>query len=274
MGTASDSTNGGISAVIANYNYGRYLRQAVDSALAEEAHVIVVDDGSTEPLPDLPPDVELVRQANQGVARARNAGLALVRTPYVLFLDADDRLVPGAVAALREPLDADPKLGFAYGRMKFFGDWDGELRFPPYDPYALLYRHTIGLSALARREGLEDTGGFDPDFRHFEDWERWVNALAPGWRGTQVDAVTVEYRRHSGSKHVQDRRAYRRAFRQLRAKHAALYRHRDRLSAESSLGPPGRFLHRAYWGPRPLPASVEHGLYRLLWRKKDARTER
>ena len=82
--------------------------------------------------------------------------------------------------------------------MRFFGDWEGELRFPPYDPYALLYRHTIGLSALARREVFEDTGGFDPDFRQFEDWELWVNALAHGWRGKQVDAVTVEYRRHAG----------------------------------------------------------------------------
>ena len=133
-----------------------------------------------------------------------------MEAPYALFLDADDRLVPGALATLRGPLDADPKLGFAYGRMKFFGDWDGELRFPPYDPYALLYRHTIGLSALTRRDVLEDTGGFDPDFRQFEDWELWVNALAHGWRGRQVDAVTVEYRRHAGSKHTQDRRAYRR----------------------------------------------------------------
>ena len=101
-----------------------------------------------------------------------------------------------------------------------------------------------------------------------------MNALAHGWRGLQVDAVTVEYRRHAGSKHAQDRRAYREAFRRLKAKHAELYRERDRLAAESSLGSSGRLLHRAYWGPRPVPASVEQGLYRLLWRRKAARTER
>jgi GT2 family glycosyltransferase len=260
--------------VIANFNYGAYLGEAVESARREEADVVVVDDGSTEPLPELPSDVELVRQGNQGVARARNAGLSRAATPYVLFLDADDRLVPGALTLLRAPLEADPNIGFAYGRMKFFGDWEGELRFPPYDPYALLYRHTIGLSALVRRELLEDTGGFDPDFHQLEDWELWVNALAHGWRGLQIDAVTVEYRRHASSKHAQDRRAYREAFRRLRTKHAKLYRERDRLAAESSLGWSGRFLHRAYWGPRPVPASVEQGLYRLHWRRKDARTER
>jgi GT2 family glycosyltransferase len=264
-----------ITAVIANFNYGRYLREAVDSALDEGANVIVVDDASTEPVPDLPKEVDLIRhEQNQGVARARNAGLERAETPFVIVLDADDRLVPGALGKLREPLDADPGLGFAYGRMRFFGDWEGELRFPSYDPYALLYRHTIGLSALARREVFRDTGGFDPAFALFEDWELWVNALEHGWRGQQVDAVTVEYRRHAGSKHSQDRRGYRRAYRQLRAKHASLYRDSDALAAESALGPVGRFAHRAYWGPRPLPATVEQGLYRLLWSRKTARTVR
>ena len=263
-----------VTVVIANYNYGAYLGEAVQSALGEGARVVVVDDGSTEPLPSLPDDVELVRQENQGVAAARNNGWRRAGTPYVLFLDADDRLAPGALELLRAPLEADPKLGFAYGRMRFFGDWEGELRFPPYDPYALLYRHTIGLSALVRRQVLEDIGGFDPEFRQLEDWELWVNALSHGWRGLQVDAVTVEYRRHASSKHAEDRRGYREAYRRMKTKHARLYRERDRFAAESALGSPGRLLHRAYWGPRPVPASVEQGLYRLLWRRKDARTER
>jgi glycosyltransferase involved in cell wall biosynthesis len=262
--TVSDSTsrgNGDITAVIACFNYGQYLRDAVDSALAEGAKVIVVDDGSTEPLPELPPEVEVVRQANQGVARARNAGLAKVETPFALVLDADDRLVPGALNALREPLVADPALGFAYGRMRFFGAWEGEIAFPPFDPYELLYRHTIGLSALARAEVFEQTGGFDPGFEQLEDWEQWVHALAKGWRGQQVDVVTVEYRRHAASKHWRDRRLYRQVFRRLRAKHAGLY---DR-PPETRLGPFGRAWYRLFWGYRPIPAALELALHRLRW---------
>ena len=156
MDTGPDSSraNRDITAVITNYNYGRFLPEAVDSVLRQGASAVVVDDGSTEPVPDLPADVELIRQANQGVATARNTGLARVQSPYVIVLDADDRLAPGALEALRRPLDADPQLGFAYGRMRFFGDWAGELRFPPYDPYGLLYRHTIGLTALDSPRGL------------------------------------------------------------------------------------------------------------------------
>ena len=252
-----------ITAVIACFNYGRFVREAVDSALREGARVVVVDDGSTEPLPELSSEVELIRQENQGVARARNAGLARVETPYAIVLDADDRLAPGALEALRPPLEADPKLGFTYGTMRFFGDWEGELRFPRYDAYRLLYRHTIGLSALARRELFEDTGGFDPAFDQFEDWELWVNALAHGWQGRQVDPVTVEYRRHAGSKHSQDRPAYRRAFRQLREKHAELYR----SPPDSALGRLSRLWHRGFWGYRPVPAPVELAFHRLLWRR-------
>jgi GT2 family glycosyltransferase len=147
--------------------------------------------------------------------------------------------------------------------MRFFGEWDGVLPFPAYDPYALLYRHTIGLSALARREVFEVTGGFDEEFLHFEDWELWLDALEHGWRGRQIDAVTVEYRKHGGSKVGEDRRRYRSAYRRLRTKHAALYARAGELAAESDLGAAGRLVYRTYWGPRPIPARVEQALYRL-----------
>jgi glycosyltransferase involved in cell wall biosynthesis len=252
-----------VTAVITCFNYGRYLREAVDSAISEGARVVVVDDGSTEPLPELPASVELIRQENQGVVRARNAGLSRAQTPFVVVLDADDRLVPGALASLRAPLAADPGLGFTYGRMRFFGDWEGEVRFPPYDPYALLYRHTIPPAALARRAVFEQTGGFDPAFEQFEDWEFWVNALAHGWQGRQVDVVTLEYRRHEGSKLSRDRPLYSKAFRQLREKHAELYRR----PPESRLGWLGRAWYRGFWGHRPVPARVELAIHRLLWRR-------
>jgi len=260
---ATASIKPDVTVVVTCFDYGRFLREAVDSALREGARVVVVDDGSTEPLPELPSEVEVIRQQNQGVARARNAGLARVQTPYALVLDADDRLAAGALEALRRPLEADPELGFAYGRMRFFGDWEGELKFPPYDPYALLYRHTIGLSALARREVFEQTGGFDPAFEQFEDWELWVNALAHGWQGRQVDAVTVEYRRHEGSKLSRDRPVYRKAFRQLREKHAELYR----APPKGSLGWLRRLWYRGFWGYRPVPTPVELAFHRLLWRR-------
>jgi glycosyltransferase involved in cell wall biosynthesis len=259
--------------VIACFNYASYLEEAVESALTQdpEPHVIVVDDGSTEPatnevLDRLPDRVEVIRQENQGVAVARNEGLERATTPFLFVLDADDRLPHGALATLRTALDRDPALGFAYGLTRFFGEWEGILRFPPYDPYRLLYRHIIGLSALMRREVVESTGGFDPSHDQYADWEFWLNALAHGWRGVQVQTVTLDYRRHGTAMSVENRRKYRNDFARIRRKHRELYEDRAALARESELGPLGRAVYRGFWGPRPVPARLEQKLHALHWR--------
>jgi len=254
------------------FNYGRYLGEAVASLLAQEPdppRVVVVDDGSTESethraLDALPPEAEVLRMANGGVATARNAGMARADTPFVLNLDADDRLAPGALERLRRALAGHPRAGFAYGDQRFFGAWSGEMRMPPYDPLRLLDRHLIGPTALMRTELIHATGGYDPDFALYEDWELWLSALAQGWQGVHVDAVTHEYRQHEGSKLATDRRRYRAFRRQAMAKHRQLYRGRSQLAAGSDLGRVGRLVYRWFWGPRPLPAAVEAWAARVL----------
>ncbi len=270
--------NDDVTVVITCFNYGAFLAESVESVLAQtcgEPHVIVVDDGSTDPgtlaeLDRLPSQVELVRQSNAGVAEARNNGFRRAQTPYALALDADDCLVGDALARLRTALEADPALGFSYGSMRFFGDWEGVLRMPPYDPYRLLYRHNIGPTALIRRKLFEDVGGYDPALTGYEDWEFWVHALECGWRGRRVEGVTLLQRRHGPSRHLGARPRYRATFRQLRRKHAALYgpEGRRRLAAESDLGPIGRLIYQWWWGWRPLPARVELALQSVLWRPR------
>jgi glycosyltransferase involved in cell wall biosynthesis len=268
-------SNADITAVIANFNYGRFLPEAVESLRAQDGgapRIVVVDDGSTESGADdalervAAMGTQVIRQPNRGVCAARNAGLARVETPYWLVLDADDRLAAGALSALRAPLELDSDRGYAFGYMRFFDGMSGVLRLPEFDPYRLLYRHTIGLTALARTEVLQATGGFDPAFSHYEDWELWVHALAHGHEGVRVDAVTLEYRRHGAGKFADDRRNYRIAWRELRRKHAGLYERRDEIATRSSLGPAGRALHRWFWGPRPIPSAIETALHRALWR--------
>lgn len=271
-----------VTAVVTCFNYGRYLGDAVDSLLGQERgapRVLVIDDGSTDPatnvaLDALPVQVEVVRQANAGVCNARNAGLARVSTPRVIFLDADDRMPAGALARLAAALDADPAAGFAYGHHRFFDGWSGVWEMPPFDPLRLLDRHQIGPTALARVDMLRAIGGYDPEFAHFEDWELWLSALEAGWRGVRVDAVTFEYRRHGTSKHGADRRRYRSFRRQLKRKHAALFARRAELAGSSGLGPLGRAVYRCYWGPRPVPAAVEGALYRAFFSRRVGRGPR
>jgi glycosyltransferase involved in cell wall biosynthesis len=91
------------SVVIVNYNYERYLRDAIDSALdqGDSVEVIVVDDGSTDGSADVIRSygdrVRPVRQANTGQGAASTAGFAVARGDVVCFLDADDLLLPGTM---------------------------------------------------------------------------------------------------------------------------------------------------------------------------------
>ena len=86
-----------VSVVIPNYNYGQYLRQAIDSVLAQTypaIEIIVVDDGSQDKSEAIVRSygerVRLIAQRNQGVSVARNRGVQESAGEFVAFLDADD----------------------------------------------------------------------------------------------------------------------------------------------------------------------------------------
>jgi glycosyltransferase involved in cell wall biosynthesis len=267
-----------VTVVIPCFNYGRFVPEATDSLRRQEGgppSILVVDDGSTDSetqaiLAALPDDVHVLRQVNAGLAAARNAGFRSATTPLLVALDADDLLPPGALCALKRGLARDPAAGFAYGVTRFFGDWTGDMPMPGWDPYRLLYRHTIGPTALTRRELFDDVGGYDLEISRnvvmgYEDWEFWLHALANGWHGVKVPEVTFLYRRHGTTMLSGARREYRRWYRALRTKHRELYRRRRELAGESDLGALGRAVYRFYWGPRPLPAGLEHRIYSVLW---------
>src|SRR6266542_2149387 len=106
-----------VSIVIVCYNQARYLREAIQSALAQtfaDIEVLVVDDGSTDNTRDVAlsfPRVRYIHQGNQGLAAARNTGIRETTGPYLLFLDADDRLYPEAVQSNMECFWEHPESG-------------------------------------------------------------------------------------------------------------------------------------------------------------------
>ena len=102
--TRTADTNTLVSVIIDNYNYARYLPQAIDSALAQSypnIEVIVVDDGSTDSSREIIAGygdrIIPVLKPNGGQASAFNAGFARSRGDVVIFLDSDDVLLPEAI---------------------------------------------------------------------------------------------------------------------------------------------------------------------------------
>ncbi len=114
-GHASARGRPSIAAVVLNYNYGQYIREAVDSLLGQHTpfdEILVVDDGSTDDsaavLDALPDTVRVVRKENGGQLSAAVAALPLIWSEYVYFLDADDRALPHLVTRVADELAGDP----------------------------------------------------------------------------------------------------------------------------------------------------------------------
>ncbi|MDD5656803.1 MAG: glycosyltransferase [Elusimicrobia bacterium] len=127
-----------LSVVIDNHNYGRFLREAVDGALAQdwpaaEREIIVVDDGSTDDsraiLASYGERIRPVLQARAGQAAAFNRGLAEARGEVVCLLDSDDVWRPGKLARVAAAF-ADPGIGFVEHRLQ---DVDAALRPLPQE---------------------------------------------------------------------------------------------------------------------------------------------
>lgn len=205
-------SSGGVTVVVNTYNHAHFLADALQSIVAQTAPasaVIVVDDGSDDH-PELVvaefPQVRIIRQVNQGLAAARNTGLEAADTEFICFLDADDRLLPGALeaglGALQQNLDA----AFAYGGFRRI-DAAGkpispDLYSPPGDlPYQTLLRgNPIAMHAtvLYRTQVLRASGGYDSGLRLCEDYDVYLKLAQLHPIASYPDPV-AEYRFHGGN---------------------------------------------------------------------------
>ncbi|MFV3404609.1 glycosyltransferase family 2 protein [Pseudomonas sp. NY15463] len=136
-----------ISLVVPAYNYAKLLPRALDSVLcqwADDLELIVVNDGSRDNTLEVLagyvaryPQLQVIDQANAGASAARNNAIAKAQGRYVLLLDADDELTPGALEALREVLAANPQAGMVLGaQLSVYPDGRERLRLPTPVPRA------------------------------------------------------------------------------------------------------------------------------------------
>lgn len=199
-----------VSVIIPAWNSGRWVREAVQSALDQTApptEIIVVDDGSTddtiEQLAPLKDRIRLVRQANQGVAAARNAGVARAAGDVIAFLDADDVWAPRKLELQLAALAEHPELGLVGAGVY---DWPGQAppSPAPHAPIArvswrlLVVRNEIATSSIiVRREILAQVGGFDPALQGPEDHDLWLR-IAEAVPIGRLETPLVGYRTTPG----------------------------------------------------------------------------
>jgi glycosyltransferase involved in cell wall biosynthesis len=203
-----------VSVVIPAYNYGRFVAEAVESALNQTwqpLEVIVVDDGSTDDtrqrLAPYLDRIQYVYQENMGLSAARNTGIRHARGEWVALLDADD---------LWHPRKTEVQLGVAaidasIGLVGSPGGNDMPPELPDNPPSraievddCLFGEPVSGSSTLVRRSVFGAVGGFDESLRSAEDRDMWLR-LAVTTRGLQVSTPCWRYREHPGqmSRHAQ-----------------------------------------------------------------------
>jgi glycosyltransferase involved in cell wall biosynthesis len=202
-----------VSVVIPCFNQAHYLGEAIESALAQTlrpAELIVVDDGSDDNSFEVAgryPVVVRQRQSHRGVASARNAGTAASSEDLLVFLDADDRLLPRALEIGAEALSARPQVAFVAGASRDIGvdgaDSPATLRQPLVsdDHYLRLLESCFiwsGSSIVFRREAIEAVGGFDERLAAGDDYDLYLR-LARRFAVYCHDEVVTEYRRHGAN---------------------------------------------------------------------------
>jgi len=217
-----------VSVIIPAYNAARYIERTLESVLAQtypNLEIIVVDDGSSDTTPEIVQAwterdgrVQLVQQANGGVAIARNTGIAQANGEFIAPIDADDLWHPTNLEQQIERLTkAGEQTGVCYGWSVDIDEDDcpnGGFRAATIEGAvyrSMLCHNFLGnaSSTVIRRSALEAIGGYDMRFKQrqaqgCEDWdlylrlaERYDYCVAPqfliGYRKTD-DAMSGDYR--------------------------------------------------------------------------------
>jgi glycosyltransferase involved in cell wall biosynthesis len=200
-----------VTVVIPCFNQAHFLPAAVASVRRQtHGHVecIVVNDGSTDETAGVAATlgVRLIDQSNRGLSEARNVGLAAARTPFVVFLDADDELLPGAAAVEADVLAADASAAAVVGRCQVI-DASGDvlpaarIELDPSNLYEeWLCRNFVWTpgAAMFRRSALEELGGFPAGLGPAADYAVYLRLARTG-RIRWIDAELVRYRQHGSN---------------------------------------------------------------------------
>ncbi|HXY90902.1 MAG TPA: glycosyltransferase, partial [Acidimicrobiia bacterium] len=197
-----------VSVIVPAYNPGPYLREAIDSVLAQDLDdwdLVVVDDESEEDLSwvgEIDPRVTLLPIRHGGLGVARNTGINASASPYVAFLDADDRWKPTKlrrqVAAM-----ATTDAPFSYTAFDFI-DADGTTTgagFAGGVSYLDMLGGRIGIlpsCVLVRRDALHAAGVFHTLMQGYEDFDLFLRLSRLG-TPTFLASVEVEYRVHGSN---------------------------------------------------------------------------
>jgi glycosyltransferase involved in cell wall biosynthesis len=202
-----------VAVVIPALNAATHLRAALSSLAAQDAdfEAVLVDGGSRDDTMAIAAEagVRVISAPGTSIYEAHNRGFAETRAPAIVLLNADDVLLPGALAAWRDALVRTPAAGIARGRATFAEIDDAGVAGPvagaderaagPLDT-DLLLRGPCAINSLCiRRAVIDRIGAFDTAYRLAADREWMLRAWIAEVALIEIDRAVYRYLMHDGS---------------------------------------------------------------------------
>lgn len=206
-----------LTIVIANYNYGRFLGEAIESVIsqdiANEVELIVCDAASTDN------SVEIIKkysdriawwcsEKDSGQSEAFNKGFSHANGRFLTWLNADDILLPGVVKALYEKTETRPDIHWVTGNLIKFEQHNGRILESPWGPHWVpgwaqgsgFPLSVFGPTTFWSREAYMKVGPIDESLHYVMDTDYWMRLINAGYRYHRLNRVCWGFRLHEVSK--------------------------------------------------------------------------
>ena len=206
-----------VSILMPVYNTAPYLREAMDSMLAQtftDFELIVLNDCSpdnAEEILDTYNDSRIVRykgEKNVGLSNVLNIGIGMARGKYIARMDSDDISLPNRLQVQVDYLEAHPEIDLVSVGMQLFGDknevWIREQNPEKVKIEALFHSPVLHASSVWRKDAFEEQGQrFRQEMVPAEDYDLWTRALTKGLKLANLPEVLYKYRLHSNQATMQ-----------------------------------------------------------------------
>ncbi len=222
--------------IVPCFNMGNTLSETIDSILNQtlrDIQILVIDDASTDDftkkeLSKYNDIVDIVwLEKNGGLSHARNTGIKLAKSEYVLCLDSDDKIEKTYLEKAKIIFDNDKSVGLVSSGMQHFGA--SHIKMMPSIDFTLMQLMTVNripVASCVRKKVYDDIGIYDENLSVYEDWDLWIRLFASNrkWEMMIIPEYLFFYRvRKNSMMHSLDEEKMTNSLRHIINKHKSYY---------------------------------------------------
>lgn len=194
---------GKVSIIIRTYNSGKFVRDAIESALRQDIssslyEILVVDDGSTdntrEILKSYGNKIRVIEQAHKGNVNAANRGIAVASGGYIILLDADDTFEPTIISEMINILENESEVSFVYCDYYQKDMGTGAIKVIALRDNIF---NSVAEGIAFRKTVLEEVGMYDESLI-FPEYDLLIKIIKE-YKGRHIPKPLFTYVRHKGS---------------------------------------------------------------------------